>query len=164
MQKRENYKDTQNPAQKFRQGSGKEWNWGQESCQRSEVALLCGAASCFSFSRSAFSTSSPTWLKGAQTLPASGCFRVLCTWAIRSEEQGGRRKGHSWVTGNLSKLESMSCWVWEHEGCRHKEGDRGFCKEYKTTGFSSHLCYITSVSLFWHSTKPGSPRHGAGYN
>lgn len=161
MQKRENYKDIQNPAQKFRQVSGKEWNWGQESCQRSEVALLCGAASCFSFSRSAFSTSSPTWLKGAQTLPASGCFRVLWTWAIRSEEQGGRRKGHSWVTGNLSKLESVSCWVWEHEGCRHKGGWLWFLQriqDYRVfiSPFLYYFC-ISFLALYepWFSKTQG---------
>lgn len=161
MQKRENYKDTQSPAQKFRRASGKKWNWGQKSCQRLGVARIHAAASCFSFSRSSFSTLSYTWLKGVQTLPASGYFHVLRTWAIGSEERGGRRKGRSGAIGNISELESVSCWVWEQKGCRHKGERLWFLKRIQDfrvfiSPFLYYICIsFLALSESWSSKTQG---------
>lgn len=126
-----------------------------------KVALLRGAASCFSFFRSTSSTSSCTWIVKCVQHSSGWAFSCVTNMSTAGGDWGGKRKGNSQARGNLSELESMSFWVWAHKGHGTREGSSGLCKECRITRFSLNLSCIISAYLFFYSKKPGSQEHRA---
>lgn len=122
-----------------------------------KAALLCGAASGFSFSRCTSSASASTWL--VKCVQHSSCWAFSCvrnvTVGVETGEVKGRAiLGQEGISGSWSPCLS-GCESMKDMGTRG--GNWGLCKECRIIGFSLNLSCIISVYLFFYFKKPSSP-------